>query len=81
LKERKATAQNELDRLREGLRRVEDLEATKRTLPSAYAHGMLYGGIRYVVLEIRREVYEAVRLTATVPKDNSVRVQCAVDGT
>ncbi len=67
LEERKATARNELDRLREGKRRVEALEATKRMLPGAYREVLVYDGIWYFPPEVRREIYEAIRLTATVP--------------
>ena len=79
LDESKATAQTELNRLEEGRRRVEELEATKATLLTAYKDVLLYDGLLYFPPEIRREIYEAMRLTVTVPKDGPVRVKCDVN--
>ena len=79
LDEGKATARKELDRLQEGRRRVEELEATKATLLTAYKDVLLYDGLQYFPPEIRREIYEAMQLQVTVPKDGPVRVKCDVN--
>lgn len=79
LNESKATAQRELDRVQEGRRRVEELEATKTTLLTAYKDVLLYDGLQYFPPEVRREIFEAMRLKITVPKDGPVRVKCDVN--
>ncbi len=79
LRERKSTARTELDRLQEGMRRADELEATKTALLTAYKDGLLYDGIRYFGPEIRRELYEAMRLELTVPKVGPSRVRCDVN--
>ncbi len=74
----KATAQRELDRLPEGARRVEELRATKAALLTTYKDVIQYDGVRYLPWEVRRELYEAMRLQATVPKNGPIRVKCDV---
>ncbi len=75
----KATAQAELDRLQEGRRRVDELEATKAALLTTYKDVLEYDGVRYLPWEVRRELYEAMRLQVTVPKDGPIRVRCDVN--
>jgi hypothetical protein len=75
----KATAQTELDRLREGARRVEELRATKAALLTTYKDVLQYDGVMYLPWEVRRELYEAMRLQVTVPKDGPIRVRCDVN--
>ena len=79
LDERRATAQRELDKFNEGRRRVDELEATKRTLLRAYADGILYDGIRHFPKEMRRGIYEAMRLRITVPAEGKPRITGSVD--
>ncbi len=74
----KTTAQAELDRLQVGRRRVEELEATKAALLTTYKDVLEYDGVRYLPGEVRRELYEAMRLQVTVPKDGPIRVRCDV---
>jgi hypothetical protein len=57
---------------------VDELNDTKATLPTLYKDDLLYDGLLYFTPEIRRKIYEAMRLEVTVPKDGPVRVQCAV---
>jgi hypothetical protein len=79
LNERKATAQHELDRLNEGCRRVDELEATKGSLLRAYAEGMLYDGLRWFTPEMRRDIYEAMRIKITVPTEGKPRISGSLD--
>ncbi len=79
LNDRKATARRELDRLKEGRRRADELEATKRALLRAYAEGILYDGIRWFTPEMRRDIYEAMRLKITVPAEGRPRISGSVD--
>jgi site-specific DNA recombinase len=79
LNERKTAAQRELERANEGQRRVEQLEATKRTLLRAYADGILYDGLIGLTPEMRREIYEAMRLRITVPSQGKPRISGSVD--
>ena len=74
----KATAQAELDRVQEGRRRVDELEATKTALLTTYKDVLTYDGVRYLPWEVRRELYEAMRLQVTVPKVGPIRVRCDV---
>jgi hypothetical protein len=78
LNKSKATAQAELDRFQEGRRRVDELEATKTALLTTYKDVLEYDGVRYLPWEVRRELYEAMRLQVTVPKDGPIRVRCDV---
>ena len=78
LDESRTTAQGELNRLREGRRRVEELEATKAALLTTYRDVLQYDGVLYLPWEVRRELYEAMRLEVTVPKDGPIRVRCDV---
>lgn len=58
---------------------MDELEATKATLLTAYKDVLLYDGLLYFPPEIRRGIYEAMRLQVTVPQDGPVRIKCAVD--
>ncbi|MDQ3303569.1 MAG: recombinase family protein, partial [Actinomycetota bacterium] len=75
----RATAQGELDRLQEGARRVEELRATKAAMLTTYKDVIQYDGVRFLPWEVRRELYEAMRLVVTVPKDGPIRVRCDVN--
>jgi site-specific DNA recombinase len=79
LDERKTTAQRELERLDERRRRVDELEATKRTLLCTFADGLLYDGIRWLTPEVRRHTYEAMKLRITVTTEGKPRIRCNVD--
>lgn len=74
----KTTAQRELDRAQEGRRRVDELDATKATLLTTYKDVLAYDGVMYLPWEVRRELYEAMRLEIAVPKDGPIRVRCDV---
>ena len=74
----KATARGELDRLQEGTRRVEELRATRAALLTTYKDVLEFDGVRYLPWGVRRELYEAMRLQVTVPKDGPIRVRCDV---
>lgn len=75
----KTTAQAELERLQEGARRVEELRATKAALLTTYQDVIQYDGVRYLPWEVRRELYEAMRLQVTVLKNGPIRVKCDVN--
>lgn len=75
----KTTAQAELDRLQQGARRVEELRATKSALLTTYKDVLTYDGVMYLPWEVRRELYEAMRLQVTVPKDGPIKVRCDVN--
>jgi hypothetical protein len=62
----KATAEGHLAQAREGGNRIEELRTAKRAMLAAYASGILYDGIYYFSPELRREIYEALRLKITV---------------
>jgi Recombinase zinc beta ribbon domain len=76
-----ATSQAEeyLARARAGQSRVEELRATKKAMLEAYTAGITYDGIRYFSPEMRREIYEALRLKVTVAKDGTPRTQGIAD--
>ncbi len=62
-----------------GQNRIEELRATKRAILKSYATGIEYDGIHYFSPEMRREIYEALRLKVTVSKDGTPRMQGIAD--
>jgi hypothetical protein len=75
----RATAEGHLANARAGLNRVEDLRATKTAMLRAYTTGIEYDGIRYFSPEMRREIYEALRLGITVAPDGTARIRGNAD--
>jgi hypothetical protein len=52
----------------EGRGRIEQLRATKSAILKAYAHGILYDGMKYFSPEMRHEIYAALGLKVTAHK-------------
>jgi site-specific DNA recombinase len=75
----KSQAEEHLANARAGQSRVEELRATKKAMLEAYATGIQYDGIRYFTPEMRREIYEALRLKVTVAADGNPRIQGIAD--
>jgi hypothetical protein len=75
----RTTAEGHVANARAGLNRVEDLRATKRAMLEAYAAGIEYDGISYFSPEMRREIYEALRLRITVGSDGTAHIQGNAD--
>jgi Recombinase zinc beta ribbon domain len=75
----KSQAEEHLANGRMGQSRVEELRATKRAMLEAYAMGIQYDGIRYFTPEMRREIYEALRLKVIVAADGTPRIQGIAD--
>ena len=69
LDDAKATAERELSRMQDGQRTVDELIAAKRAMLEAYERGIYYDGIAYFSPEMRRELYENLRLKVTVGRD------------
>lgn len=63
LNEREAKARKELDRLQESQERVHELAAKKSALLIAHTDDMLYNSVRDSALQMRREIYETMRLS------------------
>jgi hypothetical protein len=78
LDEIKAKAQRELDRLQDARQRVKELEDGRRALLEAYGKGLLEG-IEWFPPELRRAIYERLRLRITACKDGTLRVNADVD--
>jgi site-specific DNA recombinase len=75
----KATAEEHLANARAGQSRIEELRATNKAMLEAYTAGIAYDGIHSFPAEMRREVYEALRLKVTVAKDGTPRMQGVAD--
>lgn len=58
---------------------MEELRATKAVLLKTYKDVLVYDGVRYLPWEVRRELYEAMRLRVTVSKDGPIRVRCDIN--
>ena len=69
LDDAKATAERELSRMHDGQRTVDELIAAKRAMLEAYEQGIYYDGIAYFSPEMRRELYQHLRLKVTVGRD------------
>ena len=78
LDETKAAAEQRLAQARGGERRAEKLRATKRAMLEAYEQGIYYDGIGAFSPEMRREIYEALRIKITVGR-NSLKFEANVD--
>lgn len=76
INETRTTAQTHHDRLQRGINRADELRATRNELLAAYKDGLLYDGLLYFDPEIRRELYTAMKLEATVNKAGDVRINC-----
>jgi hypothetical protein len=75
----KATAEDHLSNARAGQDRVEELRTTKKAMLEAYTAGIQHDGIRYFSPEMRREIYESLRLGVTVAADGTARIQGNAD--
>ncbi|CAA9283851.1 MAG: hypothetical protein AVDCRST_MAG93-3383 [uncultured Chloroflexia bacterium] len=75
----KATAERHLNEARDGESRVEELRATKRTILSAYANGIIHDGIRYFDGPMRHGIYDALGLRVAVETDGTLTVDYSVD--
>lgn len=75
--EQRTAAERDLDELRRGQRKIEELEANKRALLEAYGSGLLLGIDLFPPL-MRRVVYEMLGLDIIVAP-RSMRVRTMVD--
>jgi hypothetical protein len=55
------------------------LRATKKAMLEAYTARLAYNGTHSFPPEIRREIYEALRLKVRVAKDGTPRIQGVAD--
>jgi hypothetical protein len=69
LNETKTTAERELTNLHDGQRSVDELIAAKKVMLEAYEQDIYYDGIAHFSPEMRRELYENLRLKVTVGRD------------
>ncbi len=75
----KAAAEQHLADATSAESRVNELQATKRAILSAYANGILYDGIRYFTPQMRHDIYDALGLRVTVQTDGTLSVDYHVD--
>jgi site-specific DNA recombinase len=75
----RSAAETKLEDARAGESRLEELRATKRGILGAYAHGILYDGIRYFDSKMRHDIYDALGLRVTVEIDGTLTVDYHVD--
>jgi hypothetical protein len=78
LDEERATAQRELDKIQDAQVRIKELETGRRALLEAYGKGLLEG-VEWFPPELRRAIYEPLRLKVTARKDGKLRVNADVD--
>jgi chromosome segregation ATPase len=71
LNERRAVAERGLDRLRQDRGRLEELKAQRRFVLETFGEGLALG-LFYCPPQLRRAVYELLRLKITVGADGSV---------
>jgi len=75
----RSAAETKLEDARAGESRLEELRATKRGILGAYAHGILYDGIRYFDGKMRHDIYDALGLRIVVETDGTLTVDYHVD--
>jgi chromosome segregation ATPase len=78
LDEERETAQRELDKIQDAQGRIKELETGRRALLEAYGKGLLEG-VEWFPPELRRAIYELLRVRITATRDEKLRINADVD--
>jgi hypothetical protein len=78
LDERRTIAEKQLDQLRDGRKRIDQLRAQKRFVLETFGLGLKLGLV-YFPPQMRRAIYEMLQLKITVSDDDSVYIDGNLD--
>lgn len=78
LDEDRATTERELDQLKGGQQRLRQLKAQKRFILETFGEGMNLG-LMWFPSQMRRAIYQMLRLKITVRGDGTIRAEADVD--